>query len=236
MKKLIIIATVAVGLFSCGGSTRLGNQAYNYQSTNDNQEEPITASLFTDKNATISEENIQKILDGTFKLPEKLRVAVVKINSQNARSYWNDEDYVKTQQSYLDLFESNLKKSNKVVSVLSIPDLILGKPQTFTNIREAAVRMQADVVLIYAISTDLYSKYKLFTKADIKAFATTQIVLLDVRTGLVPFSTVVTKDNLSKKQDSDIGNSEAVKRIKNEAVLMTIEELTNKLVSFFNKQ
>jgi hypothetical protein len=199
--------------------------------------EPITQSLFSDKNSTISEENIQKILDGNFKLPQQLRVAVVKVEStsSNRRYYWNDEQYLKTQQSYLDLFANKLKQSPKVISVLTIPDLLLSRPQTFTNIREAAVRLQADIVVVYSITTDVYSKYKLFTKPDIKAFATTQLIMLDVRTGLVPFSTIVTKDQLSKKLDNELDNNEATNRIQKEAVLMTIEEIGKMLTNFINK-
>jgi PBP1b-binding outer membrane lipoprotein LpoB len=199
--------------------------------------EPITQSLFSDKNATISEENIQKILDGDFKLPQQLRVAIVKVdNTQGRRYYWNDEEYLKTQQSYLDLFTSKLMQSQRVIAVSTIPDLLLTKPQSFTTIREAAVRLQADVVIVYSITTDIYSKYKVFTKPDIKAFATTQLILLDVRTGLVPFSTIVTKDQLSKKQENEMDNSEATNRIQKEAVLMTIEEIGNKLIEFLNKK
>lgn len=199
--------------------------------------EPITQSLFNDKQATISEENIQKILEGHYKLPQQLRVAVVRIdNSSNNRyyygSYWNDEQYLKTQQAYLDLLADKLKQSQRVTAVNTIPDLLLTKPQNFTSIREAAVRLQADMVVVYTINTDIYSKYRLFTKADIKAFATTQLLVLDVRTGLVPFSTVVTKDQLSKKQDADLDNNEASNRIQKEAVLLTLEEIGKQLNDF----
>jgi hypothetical protein len=56
--------------------------------------------------------------------------------------------------------------------------------------------------------------------------------VLDVRTGLVPFSTVVTKDHLSKKQDNELDNNEATNRIQNEAVLLTINEIGKKLTEF----
>jgi hypothetical protein len=203
--------------------------------------ETITQSLFSDKNSTISEENIQKILDGNFKLPQQLRVAIVKVEntSSNRSYYWNyrnDELYLKTQQSYLDFFSDQLKQSQRVISVSVIPDILLTKPQTFTNIREAAVRLQADIVIVYSITTDIYSKYKLFTKPDIKAFATTQLIMLDVRTGLIPFSTIVTKDQLSKKQENELDNNEATSRIQKEAVQMTIEEIGKRLLDYINKK
>jgi hypothetical protein len=80
-----------------------------------NNGDPITQSLFNDKSSTISEENIQKILDGKYKLPQQLRVAVVKVENDaaNRRYYWNDEEYLKTQQSYVDLFEKKINPSSK---------------------------------------------------------------------------------------------------------------------------
>jgi len=144
---------------------------------------------------------------------------VVKLEgTEQRRCYWNDEDYLKTQQSYIGLFTEKLKQSASVSKVTVIPDLLISKSPSFTSIREAAVRMQADVVIVYSISSDIYTKYKLFSKTDIKAFATTQLILPDVRTGLVPFSTIVAKDVLSQK--------------KNDAVLLTINEIAKKLTAF----
>lgn len=240
MKYTSITILTSLFLISCSAPKHIGAPGQQADNFSDNGE-PITQSLFSDKNATISEENIQKILDGNFNLPPQLRVAVVSVEntSPNRRYYWNywtDEQYLKTQQSYLDLFSDKLKQSQRVVSVATIPDLLLSKPHTFTNIREAAVRLQADIVIVYSITTDIYSKYKLFTKPDIKAFATTQLIVLDVRTGLVPFSTIVTKDQLSKKQGNELDNNEATSRIQKEAVLMTIEEIGIKLTEFLNKK
>jgi hypothetical protein len=240
MKYTCFTMLISLVLCSCSGPKHIGAPGQQADNFSDNGE-PITQSLFSDKNATILEENIQKILDGNYTLPAQLRVAVVSIDntSPNRRYYWNywtDEQYLKTQQAYLDLFTDKLKQSQRVISVETIPDLLLTKPQTFTNIREAAVRLQADVVIVYSITTDIYSKYKLFTKPDIKAFATTQLIVLDVRTGLVPFSAIVTKDQLSKRQGNELDNNEASSRIQKEAVLMTIEEIGIKLTDFLNKK
>ena len=94
--------------------------------------------------------------------------------------------------------------------------------------------MQADIVVVYSITSDIYSKYKFFSKADIKAFATTQLIILDVRTGLIPFSAIVTKDYLSQKKKEELSNSEASGRIQNEAVLLTINDIGQKITEFLN--
>jgi hypothetical protein len=235
--KQIFYAIVLITLASCSTSRQIGQSPDIYKAQGYyEQEDPITKSLFDDKSSTISEDNIQKILDGTYSLPNNLRVSLVKLEStQNRRNYyWNDEEYLKSQQEYLDLFSAKFKQSKRVQNVSKIPDLLISNSPTFTNIREAAVRTQSDIVVIYAINSDLYSKYKLFSKSDIKAFATTQLIVLDVRTGLIPFSTIVTKEFQSKRKENELNDNEAANRIKNEAVLMTIEEIGTRINSFLN--
>jgi hypothetical protein len=233
-RSILFIATIAL-LTSCTPPRLLSTATgTDYQ----NNDPIITQSLFNDKNSTISEENIQKILEGTYKLPQQLRVAIVRLEntSQQRRYYWNDEQYLKTQQSYLDMFSEKFKQSPRVTDLSIIPDLLISKSPSFTNIREAAIRMQADIVVIYSITGDIYSKYKLFSKPDIKAFATTQLIILDIRTGLIPFSAIVTKDVLSQKKKEELDNSEATSRIQNEAVLLTINDIGQRITEFLNKK
>lgn len=235
MKKIGFLILTAIIFASCTTTKQISTpNEYNYV----NNEPPITKSLFDDKSSTISEENIQKILDGNYKLPNNLRVAFVKLeSSQNQRRYyWSDEQYLKSQQQYLDLFTEKFKSSNRVKNISTIPDILISKNPTFTSIRESAVRTQSDIVVIYSINSDIYSQYKLFSKTSIKAFATTQLIVLDVRTGLVPFTTIITKDFQDKKNETDLNESEATNRIKNQAVLLTIDEIGKQITEFLNKE
>ena len=234
MKQIFPFLSVIFFMISCGTAKPITTSSGDSFT---NQDTLITQSLFNDRNASISEENIQKILEGNYRLPQQLRVAIVRLdNTSQRRSYWGDEQYLKTQQSYLDLFQEKLKQSARVANVSIIPDLLISKSPSFKTIREAAVRMQADVVVIYTINSDLYSKYKFFSKPDIKAFATTQLIMLDVRTGLIPFSSIVTKDALSQKTKEELDNTEAANRIQNEAVLLTINDIGQKITAFLNKK
>lgn len=234
MKKIGIIILTAIVFASCSTTKQISNPS---EFTYVNNDPPITKSLFDDKSSTISEENIQKILDGNYKLPNNLRVAFVKLESSHnqRRYYWSDEQYLKSQQQYLDLFSEKFKNSNRVKSISTIPDILISKSPTFTSIRESAVRTQSDIVVIYSINSDIYSQYKLFSKTNIKAFATTQLIVLDVRTGLVPFTTIVTKDFQDKKNETDLNENEATSRIKNQAVLLTIEEVGKQINEFLSK-
>ncbi len=236
--KYTLLLMLIIALSSCGVSRPVGQSVQGVSAQGYYQPEPITKSLFDDKSSTISEENIQKILDGKYALPKNLRVSLVKLGSIQSRSnyYWNDEAYLKSQQQYLDLFTTKFKQSDRVQKITIIPDLLISDHPTFTSIREAAVRTQSDIVVIYDINSDLYSKYKLFAKSDIKAFATTQLIIMDVRTGLIPFSTIVTKEYQSKRQKNELNENEAANRIKKEAVLLTIQEIGERIKQFLEKE
>ena len=119
-----------------------------------------------------------------------------------------------------------------MTGVSIIPDLLISQNPTFVNIREAAVRTQADIVAIYSITSEIYSKQKVFSPDIIKAFATIEFMLLDVRTGLIPFSTIVTNDFQSKRQKDDFDGEDARNRVKNEAVLLSINEIGEQLTKY----
>lgn len=232
MKRIFFMAAIAAGLSACETAKPVAQSpSIAYADT------LLTQSLFMDREATITEEGIRKVLDGTFALPAQLRVAIVRLEGNGPkRYYWSDEEYIKTNQAYLDAFSEIFRQSARVTKLSAMPDLLLSKPPSFTNIREAAVRMQADVAVVYSITSDLYSKYRLFTRPDTKAFATTQLIILDVRTGLIPFSATVTKDYLSPKKREELDVSEARARVQNEAVLLTIHELGQKITAFLKEK
>lgn len=202
-----------------------------------NSREPITESLFNDKDRTLSESDIQKLLEGRLKLPDTLRLAVFKMGMNNrfySKFYYQaDENSVKAQQSYIDTLVSGLKNNVRVESVHPIPSLMLSANPTITQLRETSVRLLSDLLIVYSTTSDIYYKFKAFKKDETKAFATTEVFLMDIRTGLVPFSTVVTKDYYTKviKDESE---DETRKRAEKEAVILTLVE-TGKQIDTFLK-
>ena len=240
MRQIILFILTVLLLDSCATTSHMSSdneilvRGYGVVAN----EPTITQSLFADNKSTISEENIQKILEGTFSLPDNLRVAIVKLEGRQIRMYswWTNEENLKTQQSYLDLLTEKMKSSPRVERVSVIPDILISNNPTFVTIRESAVRTQADIVAIYSINSEIYTKSKAFARADIKAFATTQFILLDVKTGLIPFSATITKDYQSRRNETELDDAEARNRIKNETILLTLNEIGMQLIDFLNKE
>jgi hypothetical protein len=199
----------------------------------------IQSSLFKSDQEVLGEEAIQKILSGKIVLPQKAKVALLKYYSSDTSAlkyygyaYWRSEEYVKTQQEYIDTLWEKLGSSERVVEVAPMPSLLVPKEATIPLLREAAVRLQADLLLVFTISSDIYSKYHLFSKSEAKAFSTCEAVLLDVRTGIIPFSTVVTKEVLEYKTKDDIDLGETMKRAEKNAVLESLNTIAEELTVF----
>ena len=228
MKKLYFLLFSIILLF---------NRCSIIRTYNADLREPITESLFTDKDRTLSESDIQKLLSGKLNLPDTLRLAVFKFGMNNHYyskfSYRADENVVKAQQSYIDTLVAGLKGNRRVESVHPIPSLMLSMNPTITQLRETSVRLLSDLLLVYSTTSDIYYKFKAFKKDETKAFATTEVFLMDIRTGLVPFSTVITKDFYTKVL-KDETRDEVRKRAEKEATVLTLIEVSQRVNIFMS--
>lgn len=199
------------------------------------QSDPITSSLFNATDRTISEEDIRRLLDGRIRIPDSARVAVYNLgNSLNKyySGYGYNEEYLKLRQQYIDTLTTMLQRSDRIVKTMLMPSILTPRDPTLTNLRESAVRLQADILLIFHITSDIYYNYKLFKKDEAKAFATIETVLLDIRTGVVPHSNIITREKLIVKDRADMDVRETQKRAEQEAVLMALNESGRVVVEY----
>ncbi len=202
----------------------------------DMEEQPIEHSLFETKDQSISEENIQKVLNGTIHIPDTVRIAVFKYASNSTNKYysyyWNDEEYLKTQQSYVDTLIHQLKNSNRIQKIITVPSLMVDSSPNMTQLRETAVRLQADLLLVFSINSDIYYKYKSFQKNEAKAYATVETLLMDIRTGIIPHTSIVTQELHIQKGEEDWTNAETKKRAENGAIYKSLHLTGEKAFDF----
>ncbi|MEM9934120.1 MAG: hypothetical protein AAF824_10925 [Bacteroidota bacterium] len=201
--------------------------------------DPITESLFQDQSSTISEEDIRRLLDGEISLPEKARMAIYNFGEHSLSKYYNswsyDEEYLKLKQNYLDTLSEKMKSSDKVVKTMIIPSILTSASPSVTNLRESAVRVQADLLLVFKTTSDIYYRYKVFKKDEAKAFATVEAVMLDIRTGVVPFTTITTKEKLLVKSTSSMDVQELRKEAEQQALSLALAETADKIVDFLEE-
>jgi hypothetical protein len=146
--------------------------------------------------------------------------------------YWRSEEYLKTQQTYIDTLAGELSKSDRVIEVASIPGVLAPKEPSLPLIRETAVRLQADVIMVLKLTTDVYEKYRFLQSDQAKAYSTCEGFLFDVRTGLIPFSRIITKEYLATQDKSDANFTETMVRAQKEAALLALRDLGQDTVAF----
>lgn len=203
------------------------------------KQELISRSLFNDKDRTISEEDIQRLLDGRIAIGDTVCVALFKFSGSSINRYytnwWSDEEYLKTQQSFVDTLTNHIRKASKVKKIFPVPSLMTDQHPNMTQLRETAVRLQADILIVYAISSDIYYKYRMFQKNQAKAFATCETILMDTRTGVIPHSSVITRETLAMKGQDDLTDAETRKRAEREAIALTLVDSGRAITEFLNQ-
>lgn len=199
----------------------------------------LTESLFKSDQAVMEEEAVRRILESKVNLPANARVAIMKFpGTENTamryygQYYWRVEDYIKAQQEYIDTISKKLIASGRVREASPLPSLLTPHNVSIPVLREAAVRLQADLLLVFRLSSDLYYEARWFKQDEVKAYSTCEIVLLDVRTGIIPFTTIATKDRIEKKSETDQNVSETMRRAEMGAVTDSLHAACDSLATF----
>ncbi len=204
---------------------------------NDYGSPPLTESLFDYKERTLSEEDIRRILDGNIVLRDTVRLAVFNFGGSLARYgswRWYDEESLKSQQQLLDTLSYSLSQSRRVQKVIFLPSMVTGIKPNINQLRESAVRVQADMLLIFSLNSDIFQKYRAFKKDEAKAFATCEVVLMDIRTGVIPHTQVVTKSTQTTKNEGDYTDEEMQNRVLRAASLQALLEAGEGTAEFLN--
>lgn len=238
---LAILLAVSL-LYACGSAPAKYDQSMlaNFNRSQGDYGGPtLTESLFNYEDRTLSEEDIRRILDGHMGVRDSVRLAVFNYGGSMARYgawRWYDEESLKSQQLLLDTLNDALARSRRVQKVVFLPSMVTGANPNINQLRESAVRMQADMLVIFRLNSDIFQKYRAFKKDEAKAFATCEVVLMDIRTGVIPHTYVVTKSAQTTKIEGDFTEEEMQKRVLRTASLEALLEAGNKTAAFLDTQ
>lgn len=234
MKYVILCILLAFAISGCTTQRLMTDREY--------QDRPaLESSLFRGDQDFVSEETVQRILSSKIVLPPKAKIAILRYDnaaderlavSYYGAYYWRSESYIKLQQELLDTVQSMLLGSGRISEAASLPTMLVPRQPTISMLRQAAVRLQANLLLVYRVSSDVYYDYRLFKTDQVKAYSTVEAILLDVRTGIIPFTSVATKDILADRLSSEVDREEAMKRVQKEASLLSLTAVSDEMVKF----
>jgi hypothetical protein len=165
-------------------------------------------------------------------LPQGARVAVIRMG-QPAYHWWS-EDLARLDQDNTARFVGKLATARRVARASAIPTLLLPKRITVPLVREAAARCQADLVVLYQAASRTYEKQKFLSPNLTKAYCVVEAVVLDTRTGIVPFATAATETYTATKNREDVNFSETIWKAETAALGEALDKIAGEIVAFLD--
>jgi hypothetical protein len=190
--------------------------------------------LFKSDATGLTDADIERILNHPLALPKRNRIAVLRLAGAMAWRFHSD-DIVQLNEAIEREFIGTLKASNRVYDSSFLPALLVPESRTVAHLREAAARYQADLLLAYRTRCASYEKFRLFAANQTRAFCSVEAVLLDVRTGIVPFTAVSTNNVETAEGADDKSFAETIKRNELAAIGKSLNEIARDLVSLLDK-
>lgn len=184
------------------------------------------ASLLPSDQAVLSTEDIDTILNAKIALPAETKLAVLRLGAESYQAY--DQDATSAE------FLSRIEQCPRIQDAAVLPDLLVPDKKSVPYLREAAARYQAGLLLVYCARTDQDNNYRKFHPDETKAYCAVEAVLLDVRTGIVPFSTVAVEEFAAKESPDDFSFSETIRKAEQEAMGKALTKLADELVVFLS--
>ncbi|MBI5453963.1 MAG: hypothetical protein HY956_04990 [Deltaproteobacteria bacterium] len=197
------------------------------------KENVLEFSLFKSDQEVIGDEALNKILSSQVRVPKEARIAVLRLPGKHGGYFYAwFESFQRMQQEYIDALTSKLSSSERVKKVTVLPSLVMPKEASVPVLREAAVRLQADLLLVFQVNSNIFSEYNFLEKDKAKAYSTCEAVLIDVRSGVIPLTSIVTKHNISIQEKSDADMNETRARAEKAAILSSLDVVGDKILDF----
>lgn len=188
------------------------------------------ASLFSGDAAVLSDEEINTILNYTYAPPDLSRIALMPFGRE-VWSQWSEELSLATNDLKSAVID-RLKASPRIYDASYLPSILIPEKRTVPHLREAAARYQADLIVVYRSYCQSFERYRLFAADKSRAFCGVEAVLLDTRTGLVPFTSIVTRSFDVVENDADINFQETRLKAQLAATSQALADVSSEIVSF----
>ncbi len=192
-----------------------------------------TESLFTSDEAILSSADIERILGFRWQAQPLNRIGIVALG----RNLWfgYSEELTRSGTEIQARLVGRLRASPRVYDASYVPTLLIPEKRTVGHFREAAARYQADLVMIYQASCRTYDKYRLFSPDEAKSYCNVEAVLLDTRTGIVPFTVTASRDFMTRENKADLNFRETLARAELAALADALDEVGGAVVTFLAK-
>jgi hypothetical protein len=192
-----------------------------------------TESLFPSDAAVLPDDAIARILAHAWSAPAKARVAVLRVGQRSPYDRWSDE-FARLDGQLRDTLLGAFRGSPRISAAGELPSLLVPKDQTVGHLREAAARFRAELLVAWRADCRSYERYRLFGKDESKAHCDVEAVLVDVRTGIVPFSAAASRDFATKQAGDELSVAESSRRAEMQATGEALQEVAQGVLAFLD--
>ena len=193
------------------------------------------ASLFPSDAEILSDEQIRRILETRVAVPDRARIALLHLNHRSLGRYFSWSNYyggTAAERLADDALVRDLRESPSIADAAYLPSLLLPAERSVPRLREAAARFQSDLLFVYATDCQVFSRYRVFKADESKAQCTAEAALLDVRTGVVPFTAKAEEEFVVEQRKSDADFAETIERAEASAAQAAVRSTARSLVDF----
>lgn len=190
-------------------------------------------TLFKADEVLLGTDSIEKILNARIELPVAARLAIMALHRQGTQGLWSPEAVKDEEAREMEVMEE-LRQAKRLADVSLLPTLLTPEKKGVPQLREAAARYQAHLLLVYQAHFNTFRKSRLLGTDEAKAYCVVEAALLDVRTGVVPFTSVSLQEYEVEKEKDDVNVYEASMRAELQAENMALKEIAQDLRRFLD--
>jgi len=188
--------------------------------------------LFSGDAALLSDADIDRILGYHYVPPDHARVAVLALGQEGWFGF--SDELSRSGEDVRGVFTTRLKGSSVVTSAAYLPALLIPSKRSVAAYREAAARFQADLLVVYQTACRTYEKSRVFSANSAKAYCNVEAVVLDVRTGLVPYATSATREIAVNQGANDINAYEMLRKSELGAIADALGKIGADIAAYLN--
>ncbi len=197
-------------------------------------DEPLAADLGLSP-GEVTDSIITTLLTHRLTLPAHVTVGILHLPGTRARRSWLlTTEANELTQALADSAVASLSRATRVGRAGVLPALLVGDQPTVASLREGAARLQADLLLVYRPSCRLFERQPFVGSAQYRSDCTIEAVVLDTRSGVIPFSGVITRTAVTQHQRGDFDDAGTWRRVQLDAMLQAVVEVSQRVGSFLN--
>lgn len=221
---------LAIAALSLATGCATAKKDYDYMATKSYQSRPQLNQSLINGNEPLSEAAVQKILSSKVALPKMINLAIVRLDDSA-----DGLDFQTIDKDVADKFYAKANWGSRVQSIIPVPQVMLSKPVTLIGLRQAAALLQADALLIIKPVSYGDWKFRLFDENKAKGITSLEILLMDTRTSVVPFTSLVTETAEIAKDGNDYNDYELTARAKKESESKALMQVAPAVQKFITK-